>query len=220
VTRGAAIWLALFLSLGGVARATPADDPDTEIARRHFETARTLYEHARYEEAIVEFEAARRARPVAELEYNIARCLDRLERWEQAIARYERYLAAAAPGPEKESVSARVAELRPRVDEARARALAEAPRRRPRWYVAPTVLGVAALALGGAGAGLVGSVAGPYRDLDVGACALGCPRSTYEHLENRAIAGYAVLGVAGAVAVVDVALWIALSRKVRPRTDR
>jgi hypothetical protein len=79
--------------LAGVVRAN--EDPDTEVARRHFNAGRTFYDSEQYEKALAEFEAARRVRPHPALDFNIARCLDRLERYQPAIEAYERYIASS-----------------------------------------------------------------------------------------------------------------------------
>lgn len=63
--------LAILVLSAVTARA--ADDPDTEIARRHFVAGAQLYESARYEEAIAEFMAARAVKSAPAFEYNIAR---------------------------------------------------------------------------------------------------------------------------------------------------
>jgi tetratricopeptide (TPR) repeat protein len=88
-------------------------DPDTEIARRHFKTGSVLYDEGNYEKAREEFEAARRVRPLPAFDFNIARCLDRLERPREAIAAYERYLQS---NPEDaDAVRERVQMLRSRL---------------------------------------------------------------------------------------------------------
>lgn len=99
-------------------------DPDTEIAQRRFQRGATLYAEGRYEEAIVEFKAARVVKPLPALDYNIARCLDRLERWSDAIKNYEAYLSTLAPGPESSEINARVLMLRQRLAPQRAVAVA------------------------------------------------------------------------------------------------
>jgi Tetratricopeptide repeat len=84
--------LVLVASLLGLVRAN--EDPDTEVARRHFNAGRAFYDSEQYEKALSEFEAARRVKAHPALDYNIARCLDRLERYQPAIDAYERYIAS------------------------------------------------------------------------------------------------------------------------------
>ena len=85
----------LVLSLApSLASAREENDPDTEIARRHFNVGRTFYEQADYEHALEEFESANKVRPAPAFDYNIGRCHDRLEHLPQAIASYQRYVDA------------------------------------------------------------------------------------------------------------------------------
>lgn len=88
-------------------------DPDTEVARRRFMRGAELYDQGRYAEAAAEFEAASRLRPAPQFDFNIGRCLDRLEHWGEAADAYERY--ATSHPPDEEDVRARVAVLRKRV---------------------------------------------------------------------------------------------------------
>jgi iron complex outermembrane receptor protein len=93
------------------------EDPDTEVARKHFTAGHAFYAAADYEHALEEFQTARRARPHPALDYNIARCLDRLERYPEAIAAYKSYLASN-PADAAE-MRARVHELEERVKQTR-----------------------------------------------------------------------------------------------------
>jgi tetratricopeptide (TPR) repeat protein len=121
-----ALIFAWALVAAGVARAN--DDPDTEVARRHFNLGRTYYDGAEYEKALGEFEAAKRVRPHPALDYNIARCLDRLERYQPAIDAYEHYIG---------SNPADVAEMRERVKVLKERLAAAPPPVVPPPTVAP-----------------------------------------------------------------------------------
>ena len=68
--------LILTLCLAGAARADV--DPDTEVARRHFQRGSQLYDAGHYDEAIAAFEAAKQAKPLPAFDYNIGRAYDRL----------------------------------------------------------------------------------------------------------------------------------------------
>ncbi len=119
---------ALIVGLVGLPLPASAnEDPDTEVARRHFNDGRTYYDASEYQKALDEFEAARRVRPHPALDYNIARCLDRLERYQPAIDAYQRYIASNPPD---------VAEMRERVNVLKER-LATAPPPPPIAPVAP-----------------------------------------------------------------------------------
>jgi iron complex outermembrane receptor protein len=114
------VLIALLLLCGG-ARAQN-EDPDTEVARRHFQEGRNFYDKADYERALAEFTAARRVRPHPALDFNIARCLDRLERWEEAIAAYRSYVASQPPDAE---------EMRTRIGQLEERLKKEPPKPKP-----------------------------------------------------------------------------------------
>lgn len=101
-----------------IAGETPSDlDPDTEIARRHFEKGSGFYNVGDYAAAITEFEAARRIKPLPALDYNIARCHDRMEHAREAIKAYERYLAAEPNASDEAEIRARIIVLRKRLAE-------------------------------------------------------------------------------------------------------
>jgi tetratricopeptide (TPR) repeat protein len=100
--------------------AAPAhafDDPDTEIARRHFELGRSAYDARDYRKALDEFLAAKRAKAAPALDYNIARCYDRLEDYPLAIKHYEIYVAGKPSITDQIEVNERIRTLRKRVDE-------------------------------------------------------------------------------------------------------
>jgi tetratricopeptide (TPR) repeat protein len=132
-----ALALSLLASLG-LARATlaqPLVDPDTEVARKHFEKGSEHYRAGHYDLALEEFEASRRAKKLPAFDYNIGRCLDRLERYADAVAAYRRYVDAAPFDTDAPDVKARIAELEARLAEGRPSTSsgAETPRPKPRW---------------------------------------------------------------------------------------
>lgn len=86
------------------------------VENKRFDKGRKLYESHDYAHALVEFEAARKSRPPPPgIDYNIARCLDRLERYKEAIASYERYLGAKPDPFESEEAVKRVQTLKARL---------------------------------------------------------------------------------------------------------
>src|SRR5579871_5719884 len=111
------VWLvcALLAGLPSAARAQEVEDPDTESARRHFNSGLELYSQQQYAEAVREFEAAQALRPSPKLDYNIARCYDRLEEWAPAVEHYERYLPTITDDQEREQLKARLEILRKRI---------------------------------------------------------------------------------------------------------
>jgi tetratricopeptide (TPR) repeat protein len=241
-------WILLALILGGMAQgvafAQLSDDPDEEIARRRFARGSAHYAAGEYQQALDEFEAVKRLKPAPALDYNIARCLDRLERPRDAIAAYERYVAARPNAPDAPEVRARIDVVRARLPAeppaataapptappspptappaappeiapaaSSAAVVVESPPSRARPYIAPIAVGAGAIALAVVGGGLLGSV---RSDFDAAAGPGGCrPCSDDEiaPLQRRAHAGYALLGIAGALVVVDVALFAVTARK-------
>jgi tetratricopeptide (TPR) repeat protein len=103
----------------GTAWGAPTDDPDTEVARRHFVAGVSAYDRADYETALREFRTAQRARPRPAFDFNIGRCLDRMERYAEAIEAYQRFAAAAPDDPEAAEARARVTTLQARLQSER-----------------------------------------------------------------------------------------------------
>jgi len=197
-------------------------DPDEEAARRHVALGLSHYDAGEYQAALTEFDAVKRFHDSPALDYNIARCYDRLERYQEAVAAYERYVTQKPNAPDAAETRARIATLRSRMapqpdvaPPAPAPAVAtpapapvdEAPRPRPiRRWVAPIAIGAGALVAVAVGAGLLGSVKSDY-DAALGPSGCRpCSNDQIAPLEHRADAGYALLAVGGALAVVDVAI--------------
>jgi hypothetical protein len=121
--------LLVVLASPGVARAL--EDPDTEVARRHFEKGRAAYDNQDYHRALTEFIAARRAKPSAGLDYNIGRCYDRLEDYGSAIRYYALYLNGTPNAGDHAEISERIKVLQHRIDEASEAAARTRPTRPP-----------------------------------------------------------------------------------------
>ena len=95
--------------------ATPSESLD-QAARLIFESARAAYASADYETALARFQQAYTASPRPGLLFNIASTLDRLRRDDEALATFERYLAAAPEVPNRVEVETRVRLLRAAID--------------------------------------------------------------------------------------------------------
>jgi tetratricopeptide (TPR) repeat protein len=108
-----AIFVGLLLCIPSWSEAR--DDPDQEIAARHFERGRAFYVANDYLHALEEFEAVLRVKHAPELEFNIARCHDRLEHLREAVTHYERYLAARPKASDAAEVRERVQVLKERI---------------------------------------------------------------------------------------------------------
>ena len=197
-----------------------AEDPDTEIARRHFIAGAKLYNDARYEEAISHFIAARVVKSSPAFDYNIARCHDRLERVAAAIEWYERFLEHAPDGPEQVTARERLGVLRARavaappavvvVDPAEHRAWQ--PRYKVALPAALTAVGVASLVVGGALYGVSGSAYDGYSKDGCGADKP-CFSDTWGHTRTIERAGIGLMITGGVVGAASIGLWSA--RKTR-----
>ncbi|HEX6836516.1 MAG TPA: tetratricopeptide repeat protein, partial [Polyangia bacterium] len=215
-----------------IAAAQQALDPDEEAARRHFARGLTHYDAGDYQAALAEFDAVRRFRDSPALDYNVARCYDRLERYQEAVAAYERYVTQKPDASDAAQIRERIATLRSRLAPppeahptaapappvavappvaAPAVVVAPAPvdegRPRPlRRFAAPIALGAGALVAAAIGAGLLGSVKSDYDAALAPSGCRPCSDAQIASLQNRAIAGYVMLGVGGALVVIDAAI--------------
>jgi tetratricopeptide (TPR) repeat protein len=93
---------------------SPSEDPDTELARRHFEAGARYYQEGKYAEAIAEFEEIRKIKDTPNLDYNIARANDRLGNTDAALVAYRRYLTAASEARDAAEIRARIEVLEKR----------------------------------------------------------------------------------------------------------
>ncbi len=188
-----------------------AADPDSEVARKHFDRGSELYSELKYEQAIVEFQAANEAKPHPDFDYNIARCFDRLGDWPHALDYYRRYLAVS---PKSDDVRARVAELQTRLERlvpspSPETAVVTPPPRPWRLRLAAITVGAAGIAaLAGAG-GFYGSVEAdlPSRRDYCRSLPRQCVPSEWADLQARTNASYALWAVGGALVAADIVLW-------------
>lgn len=98
-----AVWIGVGTSLL-TARASFADEAETETARALFKQGVELFEKGDFVGALEQFEKADRARHAAAITYNIGRARESIGRVQGAIDAYEAYLAEA--GPQGEFTSA------------------------------------------------------------------------------------------------------------------
>ena len=248
--------LVLLLIVGSTfARVAMAQviDPDEEAARRHFERGLTHYDAGEYQQALAEFDAVKRFRESPALDYNIARCYDRLERYPEAVAAYERYVTQKPDASDAAEIRERIATLRkrlapppeappqvapvpapapsaatppavaapaPSVATPAATPADEGARPRSlRRYIAPIAIGAVAVVAAAIGAGLLGSVKSDY-DTALGPSGCRpCSDAQIAPLQHRALGGYILLGTAGALAVVDVALIAVTVARGKKRSD-
>lgn len=187
---------------------------DVDAARLRYEAGAALYEATRYEAALREFEAAQAMEPRPALVYNIARCLDRLGRRQEAATAYERFLRGEeAIGAHADEARLRLAELaRMPAPTPSTVAPSSPPPTKRRRYLGPGILVGGALALAIIGAGLTGSALADYNQLS-SSCAPNCQSSTWQGLPARERAGEALLGIAGAALVADVVWFVIVARR-------
>lgn len=214
----------ILLALASVARA------DEETAKDHYQRGAALYDATRYESALHEFETAYTQTPSPELIYDIARCLDRLERREEAVAAYTRFLNAdKSDDPQVNEVHVRLAEIgvavqpkpsppplpAPQVIAVPAlTALTPAPPVPPsrRRFLVPGLVGGGTVVFGAVGASLLGNALWNYNGLNR-TCAPNCSGSSWSSLPGREHAGEALLGITGAAAVADIVLFVIAAKK-------
>ncbi len=112
--------LLLLVSFSTSGAALAEEDPDTEAARRHFKQAMERYDARDYAGALGEFQTARELKPAPQFDYNIGRCYDRMERYEEAADAYRRFLAASPEDEDAPSVRARIEQLEKRLESRKA----------------------------------------------------------------------------------------------------
>lgn len=221
----------------------PAADSPEIVASLRADEGRTEFGAGHYEKALEAFTAAEDASPTPEYEFQIARCHDKLDHFSEALASYKRYLASAKPDP-VDSIEAqqRVAALdaimnppkppaveeeppaepvakpaRKKVTEKAAVAPSDSGPRKP--ILAPVLVAAAAVALGGAGAGLLLWVKSDYDHADA-TCSPNCKTADVDSMRLRANIGYGLVAAGGAAAVIDVVLWALRARNGSATPER
>jgi tetratricopeptide (TPR) repeat protein len=89
-------------------------DEEFERARAHASAGIAYYAEARYEDAAHEMEAAYRIKPLADLQYNLAECYERLNRPNEAADAYQRYLDGKPRADDRSTIAHRIENLRAR----------------------------------------------------------------------------------------------------------
>jgi tetratricopeptide (TPR) repeat protein len=92
--------------------AALAESPLEREARTRYQKAQKLFEAARYQDALAEYQGSWELTHYAAILYRIALCQDLLGHLEQAISGYEKYLDADPASERREAVLTRVSELR------------------------------------------------------------------------------------------------------------
>jgi tetratricopeptide (TPR) repeat protein len=106
----AGVALVLLVSLV-IARPAHADDPATKAARKHFTKGEKLFQLGKFDDALVEYEAAYDQKPLPGFLYNIGQCHRNLGNYKQAVFSYRSYLRQVPDAANREAVLALIDEL-------------------------------------------------------------------------------------------------------------
>lgn len=194
--------------------AAAQETADDAAAREYFERGRSSFEEADYEGALVYFRHAYRLSARGELQYNIGVAADRLQREEEALHAFERYLEETDHPVREIEVVERIHALRQSIAEREAteRALAEAAmisetKSARARMPASAIAGGSALGAVGVG-GIVAMGVGLAKDgscrQEVGALCV---------TERSATAWTWVYGALGIAALAGSATWLVIGSK-------
>jgi tetratricopeptide (TPR) repeat protein len=103
--------LTLGLALLAAPRTAFAEDNATRSAKRHFAKGEKLFALGRFDDALVEYEAAFDAKPLPGFLFNIAQCHRNLGNIDQAIFSYRKYLRESPDAENREAVEQQIQEL-------------------------------------------------------------------------------------------------------------
>lgn len=93
------------LALAAVPSVAVAQDAFGEKVQQLSKEGTDLYRAGRYEDAARKFEAAYELEPVANLLFNAAKCYEKLEEWDQAIALYKQFTLDSKVDPKAKDVA-------------------------------------------------------------------------------------------------------------------
>lgn len=224
VARSCACVVALVAAVSVVGPAHAQEARDDAAGREYFERGRVAFNNAEYESALVYFRHAHRLSGRGELQYNIGVAADRLQREEEALEAFQRYLEETAQPTREEEVLERIEALERSIAQRKATELAleeatiryrttETQRvdnaRLPKSAIigasAIAALGVAGVAAMGAGLAKNGS----------------CVRAVEGNcvVEHSATSWTYVYGALGAAALAGSATWFAISAR-RTKNER
>jgi tetratricopeptide (TPR) repeat protein len=106
--------LALVLAwapLSAVAQPAPPADPRAAEAKQRYENGMAHFNLEEWDNAIEEWKAGYRAKPVAQFLYNIAQAYRLSKHYEDALNFYQRYLRADPKAPNRTEVEGHIAKL-------------------------------------------------------------------------------------------------------------
>ncbi len=182
-----------------------------ESARDAYEQGREAFEARRYDDALANFERAYELERRPELLFNIGSALDRLGRAEEAVIRYEAFLAAMPDAENRPYVESRLTILRSQLD----------PETVDDDQPGTPVAGILLTAVGGAAAITAAAVGGRAlrvrNDLDERCPEARCTaddRADADTMHRLALTTDIMLGVAAAAVLTGVILLV-----TRPRSE-
>jgi tetratricopeptide (TPR) repeat protein len=225
----ARVLFAIMLCAGAARAAEPLTDD--EAGKRHYLSAQAYFDQAAYADALREYQESYRLSRYPAILYQIGQCQERLGQVPEAIATFEKYLEADPQSKRRASVETAVANLKERLKKGEpprpptpATPSTPAPQTTPapseparapssrRWVAPGVVLGVAG-AFAIVGGGLLGTIQPEIDKLAMESPSAPDYLTRIADLESRANAGYALLGIAGAAAVVDIVLWVVAAKR-------
>lgn len=101
----------------------PARADDVALAKAHLRRGAELYRAGKWRAAIVEFEAAYRAKPHGAIHFNVAQCRERLSEWPGALRAYSDYLREVPGAKDRAAVRAAIGKIEGRLAVAGVQAL-------------------------------------------------------------------------------------------------
>lgn len=97
--------------------AAPDEDPNYTRAVEAYRRGTELYNAAKFEEALASFQEAATLYASPDFQFNIAKCYERLGKYEEAIRSYETYLRTAEDSGDTAVIEASIADLQRRIEE-------------------------------------------------------------------------------------------------------
>jgi tetratricopeptide (TPR) repeat protein len=209
-----ALWVVGFVA----APAHGEEATDDAAGRAYFERGREAFEHAEYESALIYFRHAYQLSRRGELQYNIGVAADRLQREEEALKAFERYLDETKDPTREEEVRERIDALEQWIAKRKATELA-LEQATIRYHTSETqhadgarlpkstIIGASALgAIGVAGVAAMG--VGLAKD---GSCKREVSGNCV--VEHSATSWTYVYGALGAAALAGSATWFAITAR-------
>jgi len=108
-----ALFCLLVLAAGVAVAAGPAsaEDRATKLAKKHYARGEKLFALGRFDDALLEYEAAFEAKPLPGFLFNIGQCHRNLGDYDEAIFSFRKYLKLAPDADNKDDVLSLIEEL-------------------------------------------------------------------------------------------------------------